>query len=231
MILTAVDYIRNVDTFAAIDYLLQQDDPFAVTTSFNDVIGHLYWEDKDLANVIAIGRAGMQYGLSKTAETEDINPEAADKIRLKVRALAFNVASYAWPGWDEEGITPNNTDVAFGYDAAKLLVRLVEEMEAEPVKMARAWWMLGVYQLAAGKNDRARNSFNLSADFAGKAFAKSEQLLAEAFRILADAQEEPGIEGLSDQLESVKASLALEEHGADFANQVDTAARVFAIKL
>lgn len=231
MINTAVDYIRNVDTFAAISYLLQQDDPFSISTSFNDLINHLYWEDKDLPSAIAIGRAGMQYGLSAVVEVEAINPEAADKIRLKIRALAFNIASYAWPGWDEEGISPNPTDVAFGHDAAKLLVRLVKEKKAEPIKIARAWWMLGVYQLAAGKNDRAHNSFNLSAEFAGKASTRSEQLLAQAFTILADAQEDPEQEGLSIQMSGLQASLAQEEHGADFVNQVDTAARVFGIKL
>ena len=231
MINTAVDYIRNVDTFAAINYLLQQDDPFSATTSFNDLVGHLYWEDKDLVSAIAIGRAGIQYGLSAAVEVEDINPEAADEIRLKVRTLAYNVASYAWPGWDEEGISSNTTDVAFGYDAAKLLVRLVEEKESEPIKIARAWWMLGVYQLAVGKNGRARNSFSLSAEFAGKASTRSEQWLAQAFTLLADAQEDPGREGLSIQMSDLKASLAQEEHGADFVDQVDSATQVFGIKL
>ncbi|MGB3717434.1 MAG: hypothetical protein WA996_23670, partial [Candidatus Promineifilaceae bacterium] len=216
MINTTVDYIRNVDTFAAINYLCKQDDPFSITSSFNDVVGHLYWEDKDLAGVVAMGRAGIQYGLAASAEAESINPKAVREICLKVQALAFNVASYTWPGWEEAGIEPNPTDVALGYDAAKVGVRLVEEMEAEPIKFRRAFWMLGAHQLAAGKSARAEQSFSLSARYADESSAVPESLLARTFGILARAQSDPAATNLVKEMEGIKAGLAEEEHGADF---------------
>lgn len=231
MINTAVDYIRNVDTFAAINYLCKQDDPFSITSSFSDVVGRLYWEDKDLAGVVAMGRAGIQYGLAASAEAEPIDPEAAKEIRMKVRALAFNVASYTWPGWEETGIEPNPTDVVLGYDAAKAAVRLVEELEAEPIMFARAFWMLGAHQLSAGKSARAEQSFSRSAQYADESSAKSENLLARAFGILASSQSGPTDANLAEEMEGIKVGLAGEEHGADFINQVDTAARIFGIVL
>lgn len=231
MINTAVDYIRNVDTFAAINYIRSQDDPFTITATFSDLIGHLYWEDKDLAGVIAMGRAGIQFGLAASVEAEAEDPEAAKEILSKVRTLAFNVASYSWPGWDEAGIKPNDTDVALGYDSAKVGVRLIEEMDEEPIKFARAFWMLGAHQLAAGKSARAEQSFSLSAGYADTASSRSENLLARAFNILARAQSESGAVDLSGEMEGVKAELGQEEHGAEFVNQVDTAARVFGIVL
>ncbi len=231
MINTAVDYIRNVDTFAAINYLCKQDDPFSIMSTFNDVVGHLYWEDKDLAGVVAMGRAGIQYGLAASAEAESINPEAAKELCSKVRALAFNVASYTWPGWEEAGVEPNSTDVALGYDAAKAAVRLVEEMEAEPIMFTRAFWMLGAHQLAAGKSARAEQSFSLSARYADESSSKSENLLARAFSVLAKAQSVPTAANLAKEMEGIKAGLAGEENGAEFVNLVDKAARVFGIVL
>jgi hypothetical protein len=231
MINTTIDYIRNVDTFAAINYLTKQDDPFTIMSTFNDLVGRLYWEEKDLVGVVAMGRAGIQYGLGASAEAESINPEAAKEICLKVRALAFNVASYTWPGWDEAGIEPNATDVTLGYDAAKVVVRLVEEMEAESIKFARGFWMLGAHQLAAGKSERAEQSFSVSARYADESSSKSEYLLAQAFRILAKAQLEPPAANLSNEMEGIGAVLAGEENGVDFINQVETAARVFGIVL
>jgi tetratricopeptide (TPR) repeat protein len=229
MINTAVDYIRNVDTFAAIDYICKQDDPFSVTSSFNDLIGHLYWENKDLAGVVALGRAGIQYGLAAASKADEVNPEAAKAIRLKTRALAYNVASYAWPGWDETNIEPNATDVALGYDAAKLLVRMVEEMDAEPIKYARAFWLLGGYQLAAGKSQRAEQSYNESAKYADKASAKGEVLLAKAFALFAVAQADSNQGNQSEAIEKIKAALGKEEHGPDFIEQIEAASRVFGI--
>jgi hypothetical protein len=231
MINTAVDYIRNVDTFAAIDYVRKQADPFSIVAVFNDLVGHLYWEDKDLVGVVAIGRAGIQYGLASSAEAEAVNPDAAREILLKVRQIAFNVASYTWPGWAEPGIEPNPTDIALGYDAAKLLVRLVEEMDAKPIKFARAFWMLGVHQLAVGKNARAVQSFSQSASYADAASSRSEHLLARAFGILAKAQSEPDQTGLAVEMEGIKAELVEEENGPDFVAQIETAARVFDIAL
>ena len=231
MINTAIDYVHNVDTFAAVNYLIKQEDPFSIASSFNDVIKRLYWEEKDLPNTIAMGRAGIQYGLAAAAEVDEVNPEAAKEILLKVRALAFNVASYAWPGWDEEGFDPNETDVSFGYDAAKLLVRMCDEMDAEPIKFCRSWWMLGGYQLAVGKSDRAEQSFNLSAEYAVKAGAKSEDLLAQAFAILAKASAAEHRSELGQQLGEVKSALAQEEHGEAFVQQAEAAAKVFSIDI
>lgn len=230
MITTAVDYIRNVDTFAAIEYLCKEDDPFSVTSAFNDLIGQLYWEDKDLPGVVAMGRAGIQNGLAAAANAEPINPGASKEIRAKVRAIAFNVASYTWPGWDEEGIEPNHTDVALGYDAAKLAVRLVKETDEEPIRFSRAFWILGAHQLAAQKSSRAEESFGLSQGHADEAESISEKLLAQGFAILARAQANPGNADLADELESVKAGLAEVEHGQDFINQINTAARVFDLR-
>ncbi len=231
MIATAVDYIRNVDTFAAIDFLSKEVDPFTVTSTFNDLIGHLYWEDKDLSQVVAMGRAGIQYGLAAAAEADSINPDASKEIYDKVRAIAFNVASFSWPGWDEPGINPNPTDMALGYDAAKLGVRLVNESDDEPIRFARSFWMLGAHQLASRKSARAEESFGLSAEYASKAAADSERLLAQGFVVLARVQAGTGGPGLGDELERIKADLAEVEFGQDFINQIDTAAKVFDLQI
>jgi len=231
MINTAVDYIRNVDTFAAIGFICKQEDPFTITSTFNDVVRHLYWEDKDLPAVVSIGRAGIQFGLAASKAAEIENTEAAKELKTKTRAIAFNVASFTWPGWDEEGIDPNSTDVQLGYDAAKLGVRLNEEMDADPLNFSSAFWMLGAHQLAAAKSIRAQQSFSQSAEYAVAASSKSYELLAEAFEILAKAQADPGDSGRTDKMDSVKNALTKEEHGPDFVDQVDTAARVFGISI
>ena len=231
MINTAVDYIRNVDTFAAISFICKQGDPFTITSTFNDVVKHLYWEDKDLPAVVAIGRAGIQFGLAASRAAEVENAEAAKELKTKARAIAFNVADL--PGLDgmrKASILTLLTSSS-GYDAAKLGVRLNEEMDAEPLGLSSAFWMLGADQLAAAKSTRAQQSFSQSAEYAVAASSKSYELLADAFEILAIAQADPGDSGRAEKMESVKKAMAKEEQGPDFVDQVDTAARVFGISI
>lgn len=231
MIGTAVDFIRNVDTFAAIDFLSKERDPFSITESFNDLVRFLYWEEKDLPNVVAIGRAGIQYGLAAASAASEYDRDAAVKIREKVRALAFNVASFTWPGWAEPGIDPNLTDVTLGYDAAKLGVRLIEEMDAGALALSRAFWMLGAFQLHAGRSMRAIESFDASAGYAKEADSEEDRLLNLAYGFLARAQADPQTHDVSEDYKLVLAEMAELEHGEELISQLETAAEVMGIPI
>ena len=48
MIGTALTYLVEADSFAAIEYLNRQKDPLAVVDAYAKLVLQLYWEEKDL---------------------------------------------------------------------------------------------------------------------------------------------------------------------------------------
>src|SRR5579871_4413511 len=120
---TALEYLKQQDFAAAIDYLNRQPDPLAACSAYADLVRHLYWQQKDLPGVVMMAQAGIQYG---TAAAEEIGPEDSDpwkELLSIVKGLAYDLGSFTWPGWDEPGITITPADLNTGREAAKTNLR------------------------------------------------------------------------------------------------------------
>jgi len=218
------------DSFVVIEELNQQEDPQAVVTLYDELARHLYWQRKDLPAAIAIARAGIQYGLTMAQGIEAKNVELAAELRSGAKAMAYNLASFAWPGWAEPGIVVGQSDLRFGLDAARTNLRLAQSLHKGDLPVSRAYWMLGAQQLASRQLAPAKNSFDQAAQYAQAAAEQAEALLATGFSRLIDllaSPDETQTKTAQTQLAEVKAVLAKQDNGQFLIDQLDTALKVF----
>ena len=88
---------------------------------------------------------------------ESPNLSKAELVEGKkfARGIAFNIASFTWPGWDD---TPNITPemVQLGEDAAAFGLQIAEEIDDVTPNVL---WINGVHALNARKFDHAKRFF------------------------------------------------------------------------
>ena len=225
MIDKAIAYLNNQDLFATIDYLNQQDGPLAVINTYSQLVRRLYWEEKNLPATVTISLAGIQYGL--TASGLASHPDTAIKIKSVAKGLAYDLASFTWPGWDEPGIEIGSSDLAIGLEAAKANLRYAQELNKGDLPLSRACWMLGGHHLAGGNLSDASAYFNKAERHAAAASEEADRLLAKGFSLMTTILESSNNTGAQGELMQVKNQLAQLEHGEDFVSQIDTAWAVF----
>jgi len=175
----AVDQFReraaSESTFAALDYLEGLGEPRTVGEAYLAVTQALIEADKDLALAVWVSRAGIRYCLKEARAHEADAPRDAAALRETARVLAYNLASSTWPAWETEGITPTPDDLRAGFDAAKLNLRLTQELGLGPRAEAAAHWMLGAHHLARRELDGATGEFGACE---GKATEANEPVAA-----------------------------------------------------
>ena len=224
----AKNLLAEADLFATIDYLNQQVDPVSATEAYRDLVKHCYYQNKNLPAVIALSHAGIQFATVKAAALFAEDRDLAQQLRAFARSMAYNLASYTWPGWDEPGIVVDDTAQAIGLQAARASVRLAHDLDKNPLAVSRAYWMLGVQQMAAGDLEAALGSLARASLYAEAAGEEADQLLAISFSALARWLQAPQEEVLRVALHATRGDLAQLEFGDFFVDQLDTAMRVFA---
>ena len=215
---------REQDRFAAIEHI-HLSPPLEIVQAYDEVARHLYWQEKDLRGAVAFSCAGIQAGLALALGPQ--NAEIISELRSKAKAMAFNLASFVWPGWNEPRIEIEPGDLKLGLDAAKTNQRLATELDKGDLPLARAHWSVGSMQMALNNQTAARQSFIQSAEYARKAGENGEALLSDGYAALAGILHNPDEAVYQTDLETVKQHLTGEEHGDDFIVQIDTAAKVF----
>lgn len=174
------DMLKGGDTFAVIQLLDEQPDPLLAANAYAALLNDLYWKDRYLPPAIAIGRAGIQHCLSRARQSVDA--QIADRLKGAAKAMAYNVGSFTWDGWDEQGISPGTTDLAIGMDAARLNLRLAVELKRDAGPTSDAHWLVGAHQLSAGEYAAARTSF---AEARRLATGAPAQLMADGYGAIA----------------------------------------------
>jgi hypothetical protein len=135
------------DFFAVIDRINRTGAPDTVAKAYHNHLRDLYWKTHDLPGVVAIGRAGILYCL-------------AHALRPQAKAMAYDVGSFTWPGWEEPGINPTTDDLAFGRQCAGLNLSLAIELNKPVEKVASAHWLAGAHALTAGEWSSAASAFD-----------------------------------------------------------------------
>jgi hypothetical protein len=228
MIEEALDNIKDQDSYAAIEYLITDEgDERKKVNGFNVLTNQLYWEEKDLDASIAMGRAGIQYGIMAALQLEQDNPKLAHNIRTTCRAIAINLASFTWKGWDEVGIDIEPSHCLIGLDAAKAALRLSEELDENDLLRSRCHWTLGAQWLSAGELEKARDAFLTASNHAKAANEPGETLLSLGFHFLARLLVNPNDADALEKMNKVKKKLKDIKGGRAFAFQIDTAEYVF----
>lgn len=161
--------LRESDTFKAIEFVNSRGEPEVVADRYFDLVIDFYWKERGLSEVIVFAKAGIQYSLTKAQEFEEEDSEKAVKLRSIGKAMAYNLASFTWPGWNEEGIILSEGDLATGLDAAKLNLRLAYELSKPASAVSAAHWVLGAQHLAGASYDEAIEAFALAREKAREA--------------------------------------------------------------
>ena len=61
--------------------------------------------------MLIIGRAGIRYALAESIRIAKDDAEQAEKLKDAAKAMSYNASANAWPGWEDEGITINRSDL------------------------------------------------------------------------------------------------------------------------
>lgn len=211
-------------THTVIERLAAQPDRLAALSVYADAVNDAYWKRKNLYLSVALARAGIQQGLTAALSAE---PDLAAKLRSSAKAMAYNLASFTWPGWDEPGIDCEPGHVAAGHDAAKLNLRLARELNKGDLPMSRGLWMLAGHELCRSAYGVAREQFEQGAQHGKAAGSAADEALGHAFAALAEVIEKPADASRRARLDELKTKLAATEEGPTFVQQVDTAMNVF----
>src|SRR5690348_6291645 len=111
---TALRYLDEQDIGLALHELARQEDALGALKATTQVMRELYWKRKDLPASVLFACAGMSLGFAWAARTSD--PALADQLRGIVKGLAYDIASFTWPGWDEPGIVVTASDLRAGME-------------------------------------------------------------------------------------------------------------------
>jgi hypothetical protein len=195
--------------------------------ALSGVTRHQYWQEKDLVGALAFCRAGIQFGLQPALIQDQTQTQLAHQLRSGAKGFAYNFASFAWSGWDEPGVKITSADHAAGFDAARVNLSLAIELERGDLPISRAHWMVGAYCLAEGEYEKAIAEFEEGSACAEKAEAKTDELLNQAYILLAKLLGSPEDTRVKKAYEEIKESLLAVEHAEDFIQQLNTAYRVF----
>lgn len=222
----SLELLSGGDSFVAIEFLSRQADPLTAASVYNKLLKHLYYKEKDIQAVINMGRAGIQHSLSAAAAPAT-DPDQVKELKGQARAIAYNLASYTWPGWEEPGIEMGEAEIAQGLDAAVAAARISRELGLDALHQSRSDWMLAAQQMAAGDFARASGNFKTAAELARSAGAPGEALLSEGFACLVSLLASPDDPAAEARFMAVKRDLSDEKDGHFFIDQLQAARRVF----
>ncbi len=102
---------------AVLDFLKEAQPKTDAANAFDDVLRHAYWKKNDIESTVALAQAGISFSAE---EAKSSNTEDKEKFLTTVMRISYNLASFVWPGWDEEWLgTISETYLSLGYEAAK----------------------------------------------------------------------------------------------------------------
>jgi len=222
--------IQEKDPYAALEFLNGLGEPEIVAQRYKELVDDFYWKENRLPEVIFFGQAGIQYCFVKALDAGNENLELAQSLRGTAKAISYNIASYTWPGWGEPERMATLSDLDWGFDAAKMNLRLARELEKPPIKLSIAHWMLGACHLAAGRYDEAVGAFTLAKTKAIEAEDKPNEMLAIGYvgvaKLVADPQDKKARETFDKVIATFKEEQP--EYWEFYIEQLETALKVFA---
>jgi len=218
------------DTFLAIEHVLGLGDDRVVAVRFFQLAGDLYGKAKNVKAMVAVGRAGVQHCLAASRRLRAEDPKKARVYRSLAQQMSYNLAANTWPGWDDKGIVIDRSDMRFGLDMARLDLRLATELKYPAIKISNGHWMVGAQEMALGRYDGAKASFEKARAKAAEAGEADHEWMCKGYGALAAML--AGDESASDRFDAaVKALKAMGKDDATFfASQLETALVVFTRK-
>jgi hypothetical protein len=222
----ALESIGRGDLSSAIGRVESNADAEQVGANYTQLIKILYAQHKDVTNMIAVGKAAVGYHLRQSELECDV--AAAVKFKTAAKTLAYNVAANCWPGWGDEGVVIEAAHIDAGFELAIRALELVEELGLGPRQLGTARWLVGAFQLAAGRLDASLSSFGQARDAYASIRETTSVLLVDGYRAIAHRQApdraDHGVRELDEAIDRLMADGSKQARA--FADQLRTAARI-----
>ncbi|MEE9405431.1 MAG: hypothetical protein V3V20_11105 [Algisphaera sp.] len=221
----SLEIYATQDAFAALEPWTDLPDVLAAITGMHETMRHCYWVTQNLSATVFFAQAAIQHGLTAASQAQD--PDQADALRGAAKAACYDLASFTWPGWGEDAISPTRDDLERGLQAAHTNLRLTRALGRDNLAHSRSHWVLGAQRLANGHLKTALQSFERAAQHATEGDHQADHLLNTGYAALVNQMALPdtkpaAFETALDQLRNGDV-----KGGPRFANQLDTAAGVF----
>lgn len=171
---------------------------------------------------VPVAKLQLAYLTQAASRVDASDPDQAVEIRRFARGVAYNIASFTWPGWGDSPEPISESRQELGLEAAERAVELAEKIEE---MTPNALWILGAHQLNAGMYDEAISTFERAEELARNDFYRS---MHEAWQQLTKVVASGGKSGLEDLDEAISGLRTLNDENAEFfAEQLSTARRVY----
>ena len=206
---TAQDF-ANLDTVDELDW-----------EELATLMRHLRSEQRE-SLFVPVAKLQLAYLTEAAKRAETSNPDQAVEIRRFARGVAYNIASFTWPGWGDSSEPISKTRQELGLEAAKRAVDLAEQIgEVTP----NALWILGAHHLNAMQYEEALSSFDRAKELARNDFYRSmHSVWQQLTRVLASGTNS-GLQELDVAIDNLRGSDF--EDAEFFADQLNTARRVY----
>lgn len=133
--------VENEDRYRAIEIIESKGELNEIAEIYDELVRKFYWDEKDVRTSVFLARAGIGFCLGVVAREKGKREEFLGNAKV----MAYNLASFAWDGWDEPGITITECELREGFEAAKLNLRLALTLRRPPAGLHNAYWMLGAH--------------------------------------------------------------------------------------
>lgn len=223
---------RDAEAFAMIEQAAMSSEGAAPgpNPGFREVGLALYWQHRALPEFLTLQREHLRR-LEALLAHDGGATDAAPLIRALGGAY-YNLASFAWPGWDEAGIVIGPEELAAGRAAALRCLEIRQEAAHASVPfgytLSMAHWMLGAYHLAAREWNAAREQLGHAQRLNRE--AGQTEILEAGYRALVDLLERPDDTAAVTAFEAIIAQLEArgeDEDAACYRQQLLSARRVF----
>lgn len=222
------------DPGAAFDYLdglATPDQAHGWIPVFRGVANQLYWQHKALAEYLQVSLEVIRRLETALAAASD--PELPEALVRPLGGECYNLASFAWTGWDEPGITVDPQSLAAGAAAARRCLALRTDPAHGHVAFgyttSMAHWVVGAHALSAGDYATAHEQFARS--HALDLAAGEHGLLNAGYAALATLFLHPANSDAIQAFDAILDQLAArtdDEDAAFYRDQLLTAQRVIA---
>jgi tetratricopeptide (TPR) repeat protein len=213
---TVKKMVEENDSYGAIEMIQSKGDFKEIAQRYEYLVRDLYWQEKAVNAMVPVARAGIHYCLTKANELTYKDSAAAHKMVDYAKIISYNLSSFTWPGWNEEGIVITDEALVAGLEAALLNARLVERLGGNPGQMSNSYWAIGAQYLAMKEYGEAKSAFESAVVYAKQAGGKDAELMNRGYFLMAEILE--GKEKDKAQAEFDKTVKALQDIGTDDSN-------------
>ena len=186
-----------------------------------ELMGFLRSEQKENL-FVPVAKLQLSYLVTAANDVEATDAERAREIRRFARGVAFNIASFTWPGWGDSPEPISQARQELGLQAAKRAVELAQQIDD---MTPNALWILGVHQLNVKQFDGAIGNFEHAKQLARNEFYRDMHTAWQLFTKALASKDGADLQNLDDAITHLRESD--DEDAGFFADQLVTAKTVY----